>query len=427
MKITTKNLSDTKVEINVALDQKDLSEAREQAIARLAKEVKVSGFRKGKVPVEVAAKHIPENDLNATALDIAVRRSVPLAFQEAEKNPLVIPQVEVTKYVPNETAEYKATADILPKITLGDYKGLNVKKTTPKTTKKDIDEVVENIRSAYAEKKATKKKASMGDEVTIDFEGSKDGKKFKGGSAKDFKLILGSHQFITGFEEGIVGHEAGERFDLKLTFPEDYHNQDLAGKETVFNVLVKQVSEVIKPELDDKFAEKCGPFKTVDELKADIKKNLEAQNDAKATEKYKDNLVAALVKSSKVSAPEILIEDQLRFIRDDITRNAASQGLSFEDYLKQTGQTEEDWKKEATKVAKERVKSSLCLQVLAREQKITVSDEAVDAKVAELREIYKNSTEALKNLKNPNVRQDIKNRLTIERTVDFLVESNTNN
>ena len=269
-----------------------------------------------------------------------------------------------------------------------------------------------------------KKKAALGDEVTIDFEGSKDGEKFQGGSSKDYKLTLGSGQFIPGFEDGIVGHASGDRFDLELTFPKDYHNKDLAGQKTNFNILVKQVSEIIKPKLDDEFAKKCGPFKTVDDLKSDIKKNLEAQNNAKAEEKYKDDLIAALVKSSKVSAPEILIKDQLRFIKDDITRNAAAQGLSFEDYLKQTNQTEEDWEKEASKIAEERVKSSLCLQILAREQKITVDDASVDAKVAELREVYKNSPEALKNLKDPNVRQDIKNRLTIEKTVDFLVDAN---
>lgn len=425
MKTTTKNLSDTKVEIKVTLDHQDLAAAEQKALARLAADVKVPGFRKGKVPADVAAQHIPANELSAATLDHAVRTSVPAAFQEAGKNPLAIPQVEVTKYVPGESAEYKATAEILPDIKLGDYQGLKVKKTTPRVTAKEIDEVVENIRSAYAEKKVAKKKAALGDEVTIDFEGSKDGVKFDGGSAKDFKLVLGSGQFIPGFEDGVVGHESGDRFDLKLTFPKDYHNKDLAGQQTNFNVLLKQVSEIIKPELNDDFAKKCGPFKTVDDLKNDIKQNLKTQNEAKADEKFKDDLVTALVKASKVTAPEILIKDQLRFIKDDITRNAAAQGLSFEDYLKQIGQDEKGWEKEASKVAEVRVKSSLCLQVLARDQKITVDDATVDAKVAELREVYKQSPEALKNLKDPNVRQDIKNRLTIEKTIDFLVKANS--
>ena len=425
MKVTTKKLSDTSVEIKVVLDKNDLKDAEEKAIARLAKDVKVEGFRKGKAPLDVAKKNINPNDLASVALDIAVRTTVPKAFEDSKSAPLMIPNVEVTKFVPGETVEYTATADILPEVKLGDFKKLGVKKEVVKTTEKDVKEILENIQNAYAESKVAKKKAEMGDEVVIDFEGFLKGEKFEGGAAKDFKLKLGSHQFIPGFEEGIVGHESGDRFDLELTFPKDYHADKLAGQKTTFNVLVKQVNEIIKPALDDELAKKCGPFKTVDELKADIKKNIETQNEYKADEKFKDDLVNTLVEKSKVSAPEIMVKDQLRIIRQDIEANAARQGLHFEDYLKQTGQTEEDWEKMAREVAEKRVKASLCLQILARDEKIEVSDDVVDAKVAELREAYKKSKEALKNLKDPNVRQDIKNRLTIEKTLNYLVEVNS--
>lgn len=424
MKTTTKKLSDTKVEIKVTLDAEDLAAAEVQALARLAKQVELKGFRKGKVPVSKAKEVIDPNELASATIDYAVRSTVPKAFNEASKSPLVIPNVNVTKFVPGEMAEYTATADILPEIKLGDYKKLGVKKEKSTASAKDIDEVVENVRKAYAEKKAIKKKAAMGDEVIIDFTGKKDGVAFPGGSAKDHHLELGSHSFIPGFEEGIVGHEPGDKFELPLTFPKDYHAAELAGQKTIFEVLLKQVNEVTLPKLDDAFAAKCGPFKTMAELKADIKKNLEAQNEHKANEKYKDDLVNAFIKASKVSAPEILISDQLKMIKDDISRNAASQGLKFEDYLTQIGQTEEDWEKEAKKIAEARVKASLCLQVLAREQNITVPDEEVDAKVAELREVYKKSPEALQNLKNPNVKMDIKNRMTLEKTLDFLVDAN---
>ncbi len=425
MKVTTKKLSDTSVEIKVVLDKNDLKDAEEKAIARLAKDVKVEGFRKGKAPLDVAKKNINPNDLASVALDIAVRTTVPKAFEDSKSAPLMIPNVEVTKFVPGETVEYTATADILPEVKLGDFKKLGVKKEVVKATEKDVKEILENVQNAYAESKVAKKKAEMGDEVVIDFEGFLKGEKFEGGAAKDFKLKLGSHQFIPGFEEGIVGHESGDRFDLELTFPKDYHADKLAGQKTTFNVLVKQVNEIVKPALDDELAKKCGPFKTVDELKADIKKNIETQNEYKAEEKFKDDLVNKLVEKSKVSAPEIMIKDQLRIIRQDIEANAARQGLHFEDYLKQTGQTEEDWEKMAREVAEKRVKASLCLQILARDEKIEVSDDVVDAKVAELREAYKKSKEALKNLKDPNVRQDIKNRLTIEKTLNFLVEANS--
>ena len=425
MKVTTKKISDTSVELKVVLDAKDLAAAEEKAIARLVKDVKIEGFRKGKAPLDIAKKHINANDLASVSLDIAVRTSVPKAFEESKSAPLMIPNVEVVKFVPGETVEYTAKADILPEIKLGDYKKLGVKKEAVKVAEKDVKEILENIQNAYAESKVAKKKAEMNDEVVIDFEGSLDGEKFEGGAAKDFKLGLGSHQFIPGFEEGIVGHESGDRFDLELTFPKDYHAEKLAGKKTVFNVLVKQVNEKVKPALDDELAKKCGPFKTIDDLKADIKKNLETQNSAKADEKFKDDLVNKLVEKSKVSAPEIMIKDQLNMIKNDIAQNAARQGLSFEDYLKQTAQTEEDWEKSAREIAEKRVKASLCLQVLARDEKIEAADDLVDAKINELREIYKKSKEALKNLKDPNVRQDIKNRMTIEMTLNKLVEWNS--
>lgn len=423
MKTVVKKISDTRVEIKVTLDKKELADAKKKAIERLSKEVKIPGFRKGKVPADMAEKHLNPNDVSQVALDIAVRTAVPQAFISNKQNPLVIPEVSVNKYVPDESAEFTATADILPDVKLGDFKKLGVKKPDTKVAEKDIKDVLDNIASAYAEKKVVKRAAKLGDEVIIDFTGKKDGKPFDGGSAHDYKLALGSKSFIPGFEEGIVGHSVGDKFDLDLTFPKDYHAENLAGKKVVFEVLLKQISEVVKPKLDDELAKKCGPFKTIDDLKADIKKNLSAQNEHKVAEKYKDDLVEALVKKSKVSAPEILISDQMRFIKDDISRNAAAQGLKFEDFLKQVGKTEEEWEKEARKVAEARVKASLVLQILARDQKITVSDDDVSAKIAELRDVYKKSPEALKNLKDPRVRQDVKNRMTIEKTLEFLVNA----
>lgn len=425
MKTKFKKISDSRVEITVTLDAKDLKPAAEKALEKLAKEIKVEGFRKGKVPVEVAKKFIPENDLNSETVDLAVRSTVIEAFKKEEKSPLVLPNVTVTKYVPGEIVEYTATADIVPEIKLGDYKNLGVKREKATVTEKEVNEILDNLSSSFSEKKAVKRAAKLTDEVVIDFVGKKDGKAFKGGSAKDYKLVLGSKAFIPGFEDGIVGHEPGDKFDLKLTFPKDYGAKELAGAKVVFEVLLKQVNEVTKAKIDDEMAKKCGPFKTLDELKKDIKTNLEAQNEHRATEKFKDDLVKALVKKSKVSAPEILIDDQMRAIREDITRNAASQGMSFEEFLEVNHETQDNWEKEARKIAEERVKASLVLQSLAVEQKITVSDELVNAKLAELRDVYKKSPEAVKSLKDPNVKMDIKNRMIIEATLDFLVKANS--
>ena len=425
MKVKSKKLSDTRISITVTLDKADLETAQQKVIDRMVKEVKLEGFRKGKAPRDLAEKVLNQNDVAKEALDFAVRSTVPAAFQEVEKSPLVIPKVDVVKYVPGESAEYTAEADILPEVKLGDYKNLKVKKTEAKVSEKDIDEIVANIRKAYAEKKVMKKPAEMGDEVIIDFVGKKDGEAFQGGTAKDYHLELGSHSFIPGFEEGIVGHESGDKFDLKLTFPKDYHEKALAGAKTVFEVLLKQVNVIEMPKLDADFAKKCGPFKNMNELRTDIEKNLKAQNEHRVNEKFKDDLVEALVKKSTVSAPEILIEDQLRLVKNDIERNAAATGAKLEDYLKQNNISEDEWNKQAREVAEKRVKASLVLQILARDAKITVSDDEVTAKIAELRDVYQKSPEALKNLKDPRVKMDVRNRMVIEKTLDFLVSANS--
>lgn len=424
MKSTTKKLSETKVEVKVTLDGADLKPAREEALNQLAKNVKIQGFRQSKAPASMVEKNVDPNAISEREIDIAVRASMAKAFADEKLNLISIEKVDVTKFVPDESAEYTAIVEVLPEVKLGDFKKLKAKmeKTEPST--KDVQEIVDNIVSAYAEKKTVKRPAKDGDEVIIDFVGKKDGEAFAGGTAKDYHLVLGSNSFIPGFETGIVGHEPGDKFALNLTFPKDYPEKSLAGQKTIFEVLLKQVNEVVKPKEDDELAKKCGDFKNMDELRADIKKNLEAQNHHRALEKYRDDLVNELAKSSKVAAPDILINDQLRFIRNDMSRNGASYGLSLEKYVERLGQTMEEWEKQARELAEARVKASLVLQILAREQKIEVAEEEVEAKIAELKDAYKKSKEALKQLKQPEVRQDIKNRMIIDKAMDFLVEAN---
>ena len=425
MKTKLKKLGGSRVELTATLDADDLKKAEDLAIEELAKEVRVEGFRKGKVPMEVAKKFIPENDLDAKTMDLSVRMTVVSAFEQEKQMPLLRPEISITKFVPGEMLEYVATVEVVPEVTLGDWKNLGVKRETAKIEEKDIKGVLDNIAKSFSEKKAIKRAAKLGDEVIIDFVGKKDGVAFPGGSADNYPLLLGSGNFIPGFEDGIVGHEPGDKFDLELTFPKDYGVEDLAGVKTVFGVLLKQVNEVTEPKIDDELAKKVGPFKGLKALKEDIKKNLAIQTEERLDNKFKDDLIKALVKKSKIGdIPEILVNDQMHGIRDNLERNAQSQGMSAEDYLKRGGETMESWEKQAKKVAEENVKASLCLQTLAVTEKVTVDDKLVEAKIAELKDVYRKSPEALKNLKDPAVKQDIKNRLTIEAAIDKLAKAN---
>ena len=424
MKSKLEKISDTRVKITVTLDGDDLKKARKPAIERLAKDLKLPGFRAGKVPVDVAEKHLDPAMLEEHILDIAVRQTVPRAFDEVKELALAIPKVDVVKYVAGEMAEYTAEADVLPEIKLGDYTKLKVKKEKAKITDSEVEDILKNVKQGYAEKKAVKRKAKMGDEVLIDFTGKKDGKAFQGGSAKNYSLTLGSKTFIPGFEEGIVGHEPGDEFDISLTFPKDYGVKDLAGQDVIFTVLIKQVNEIDLPEENDEFAKKCGPFKNMDELRADIRKNLESQAEYRAEEKFKDDLVTELVKKSTVSAPEVMVQDQVRMITNDAENNARSANMSLDKYIESSGMKREEWEKKTHELAETRVKASLCLQVLARDENIIVEDDLVDEKMAELKQAYKKSPEAMKNLRDPRVRQDVKNRMTVEKTIEFLAEKN---
>ena len=425
MKTKLKKLGGSRVELTATLDADDLKKAEDLAVEELAKEVRVEGFRKGKVPMEVAKKFIPENDLDAKTMDLSVRMTVVSAFEQEKQMPLLRPEISITKFVPGEMLEYVATVEVVPEVTLGDWKNLGVKRETAKIEEKDIKGVLDNIAKSFSEKKAIKRAAKLGDEVIIDFVGKKDGVAFPGGSADNYPLLLGSGNFIPGFEDGIVGHEPGDKFDLELTFPKDYGVEDLAGVKTVFGVLLKQVNEVTEPKIDDELAKKVGPFKDLKALKEDIKKNLAIQTEERLDNKFKDDLIKALVKKSKIGdIPEILVNDQMHGIRENLERNAQSQGMSAEDYLKRGGETMESWEKQAKKVAEENVKASLCLQTLAVTEKVTVDDKLVEAKIAELKDVYRKSPEALKNLKDPAVKQDIKNRLTIEAAIDKLAKAN---
>jgi trigger factor len=421
MNITVKNPSTTKTELTIILTSDELKNAKDVAVEKLRQDLKVSGFRKGKVPTDVAIKHLDANTLTNEILSSAINSAVPKAFLEKKIRALGMPEVNVTKYVPDETLEFKASVDILPDAKLGNYKKLKIKREKAEISDKEISEVLENIRKSFAEPKAIKRAAKLGDEVQIDFTGKKDGVAFDGGTAKDFKLTLGSGQFIPGFEDGVVGHSTGDKFDLALTFPKDYHSKDLAGAKVVFEVLLKQVNEVALPKLDDELAKKCGPFKTLAELKKDITTNLEAQAKHKTEEKFKDDLVAELVKGSKIDAPQILIDDQLRLIRQDFEQNLGTRGLTPDQYFASAGQSQEDWEKEAKDVAKKRVEAQMALVALAEELKISATDKEVEAKLAELKDVYKNNPEVVKNLSDPRVAADIKNRLTIEKTITELV------
>jgi len=425
MKIEKTHLSDTEVSLTIALDKTALVEAETQALKQLAPSVSAKGFRKGKVPADVAKKQLDPSVLANRVIELAVNKALFEAFNQEDLNPLDQPKVDITKFVPEQELEFKAVVPVVPEVKLPDYKKLKVKKTVAKVTDKDVDDILARVQKGFATDESVDRPAKLGDKVVIDFKGYLGDKPFEGGEAKDYTLELGSGQFIPGFEEGIVGKKADERFDLKLKFPKEYHAKNLAGKAVVFTTSLKKVLEVKLPELNDELAKQAGDFKTLEEFKADIRKNLIVQKEEEAEAKYRDELVNELGKKTKVAIPEVLKTDQINALKRDMTQNLMYRGMTLEQYLESLGLSEEDWiTKELTPVAEARVKSGLAIAEVSKLEKIDVAEAEVDAKLAELKTQYAGSPDALKQLDNPAVWRDLRNNLLTEKTINRLVELN---
>lgn len=427
MKSTVKNLSDTKVELTITLDKADLVAAEQVALTKLARSVKAPGFRKGKAPASVVAKHVDPADLGQQTLEDALSKAVAEAFMADKLQALERPAVDIKDYKPGEVLKFTAEAEILPSITLGDYKKLKVTKPKISITAKQVNEVLERLRQSQAETKPVKRAAKDGDEVLIDFVGKKDGVAFSGGEAKDHRLRLGSGSFIPGFEEGIVGKKAGDKFDIDVKFPDDYHAADLKGQSVVFSISLKEVFEVITAELNDEFAAKSGPFKTLAELKSSIKDEMTAQKESEANEKLKDAVVEELIKVSKVPVPQVLLADQARSVEQDIGQNLTYQGRTIDEFVKSEGfDSKDEWLEKAVNpIAEKRVQAGLALAEVSKLEKITASTKDVDERIVAYQDQYKNSPHMLAEFSKPEVRQDIASRLLTDKTVDYLLKINT--
>ncbi len=429
MKTSVKNLSNTRVLATITLGKDELDAAEQVALVKLSKTVKVPGFRKGKVPASVAAKYVDPALLAQETADNALSKAVAESFIENGIQALARPEIELKKFVPGQEMEFTAEVDVVPPVKLGDYKKLKAEQEKVSVAAKEVDDIIERMRSGMSEKVEVERAAADGDVVSIDFIGKKDGAAFEGGAAEDYELELGSNSFIPGFEEGVIGLRAGDKKDLKLAFPADYHVADLAGADVVFETSVKKVLEKKLPELDDEFAKKAGAgedVKTLKDLKADIKRELTAQKESEAGEKYKDALVQALIEVSEVDAPQVLVDDQVQSIEQDTTQNLMYQGLTLDQYLlSQKFEDRDDWmKKEVIPAAEKRVKAGLVLAELSKELKIESTDDEKKAHVEFYKAQYANSPEMAKRFDDPEVQRDIFNRLKTEQTVEKLVDLN---
>ncbi len=427
MKHTRKDLSESKIEFNVVVASEDVAKHHQSAVKRLSKDIKVSGFRAGHVPAEVAEKHIDPAKLADEAINSAINAALIEIIEGEQIQLLDQPKIEIDKFVPAQTLEFKATVEIVPPVKLADITKLKAKKDLVKVEDADVESALKQLRGNVATTESVKREAKIDDDVVINFDGrDKDDKDVEGAKGEDYTLKLGSKTFIPGFEDGLVGHKAGDKFDLPLTFPKDYGAKQLAGAKVNFKVEIKDVKEVKLPELDDAFVKIVAPdLKTVDDLKADIRKEITARTEYDVTEKFKNDLIDELTEKSKVSAPEVLVEDQLEALEQNFTQNLMYRGQTLEQYLDSQNLSREDWiKKELRPAAEKRVRNSMVMAQLTRDWDISVTDQEVADRQAKIVAQY-NDPALIQRFESDEAKRQIAQQLMADKTLNKLAELNS--
>lgn len=419
MKTTRKDLSATSIEFSVIVEGKEIKHAHDKSVKRLGKDVKVKGFRKGHVPAAVAERAINPADLANEEANHAINDSLGELIRDNNLQILDQPDVQITKFVPGQTLEFRATLEIAPELKMPDLSKITVKKEPAKITDTQIDEVLQNLQKGQSEKKVVDRAAKTGDETEIDFEGFHDGVAFDGGKGEKYSLLLGSNSFIPGFEEQIVGHKAGDTFDVNVTFPEDYGAKNLAGQPAVFKVKLHEVREIKLPKLDDKFAHGlAADLKTLDDLKKDIKRELTARGEQEATSKFQNDLIAAVSAKVKIDKlPEVLVNDQLQGLENEFATNLTYRGMKLDQYLAAEKLTHDEWiKRDLRPAAEARTKNSMILAQLAKNWQIKATDDEVTTKQTELMARY-TRPELQNRLKQPEMVREIAQQVITEKTL----------
>jgi len=422
MQITQEQLSPTKVKLTITADHIALAPVKQQVVTQLGKNAKVPGFRSGRAPEHLLEKQLDQSLLQTEFLEQAVNLLYVEATRNKQLRPVAQPNIQISKFVPFDTLEFTAEVEVVGEITLAEYKKIKLAaKTVATVTAKEVNDVVDTLLARAGEKKAVNRAGKLGDQTTIDFTGTdaKTGEPIQGADGKDYPLVLGSNSFIPGFETNLFGLKAGAEKTFDVTFPKDYGVAALRAKKASFKVRVVSVEEIIKPKLDDVFAATVGPFKTVAELTADIKKQLLAEKQQRADVEYQNELLEKIADKSTVAIPDSLIDEEVDRIEDEEKRNLAYRGQTWQEHLEDEGVTAEAHHAQKRPGAEVRVKTGLLLGEIAEREGVTITPEELEIRVQLLKGQYPDPSMQAE-LDKPENRRDITSRLLTEKTLDLL-------
>lgn len=398
-----------------------MREAEDRAFRRLVKKAKLPGFRPGKVPRKIFEQTYGIETITNEAMEDVVPTVYAKAVREHDLEPVDRPKMELLPEDGGQPRRIKAVVDVRPEIQLSEYKGLTLNAEPVKVTDEDVDRALKTLARDRATLVPVEREARVGDVVTMDYEGKIDGVAFEGGSAQGQQTELSEERFIPGFATGIAGMKAGETKDVEATFPEDYQQTDLAGKTAVFTITLHEVKELEMPPLDDELAKAVSQNQTLDELKADIRKRLQAAAEARIKRETGNDIVERLVASHDFPLPEVLVEREVDGMVSDGASMAARMGMSFDDYLKAVNKTEDDLRKEYRPDAERRVKGTLILESIAKAENITATPADIQSELQSLARQYGQPVDRIRQALGNNL-LSLMDGIVRNKTVEFLVE-----
>ncbi len=424
MSVQVEKLEKNMAKLTIEVPVEEFEAAIEKAYQKNKNKINIPGFRKGKAPRKMIEKMYGAGIFYEDAANIVIPTAYSKAAAECGENIVSQPEIDVTQIESGKPFVFTAEVALKPEVTLGEYKGLEVEKAVIEVAEAEVDAEVDKEREKNARvTDIDDRGVEKGDMIKLDFEGSVDGVPFEGGQSKDYPLTIGSGSFIPGFEDQLIGAKIGEDVEVNVTFPEDYHAEDLKGKAAVFKCKVNEIKVKELPEADDEFAQEVSEFDTLAEYRDDIRAKLldRKTNDAKRAKETQ--VVDKAVENAQMEIPDAMIKEQVRRMADDFTRRIESQGISFEQYMQFTGMTPDKMLEQMRPEAEKRIKNSLVLEAIAKAENIEISDERLEEELKKMAESYKMELDKLKELMGDYEKEQMKNDLAIQTAVEMIVEA----
>ena len=426
MKVTVENGENQQVSLTIEVEAAEVNKAVEQACKRLANRVSIPGFRKGKAPRMIVERHVGKDAVLQEAFDIVAPKALSKAFDEQKIDPVTRPSVDIETLEEGKDLVFKATVTPRPEVKLGDYKGLNVPKNEVNITDEDVEKQLKTFQDRQGKLVDAPEGAEVkdGDFTTLDFKGFVDGEAFDGGEGKDYPLQIGSNSFIPGFEDQLVGAKIGEERDVNVKFPEEYHAKELAGKDATFKCTIRSIKTKELPAIDDELAKKVSKFETLDELKADIRKNLEENAERTAENDQKSAAIEMAANNITVDIPAVMIDNRVTAMIQEMAMRLEQQGMKLEQYLQYAGTDIAKLREQYRETAEKNVKTDLMLEEVAKAEDIKVEAKDLDEEVAAMAAAYGATPQQVqKIIKEQGRIGDLAASVLRKKTAQFIIDN----